>query len=127
MQGACNTFYIKKVIIGEVLKMKYEEVIQALVDFRNKKQWQEYHTFPALARALSVETAEVNQLFLWQDKRPDEELLQNQQLVQNLKMESADTLTYAYYMCEKLGVEPNDVVTEKLESNKKRHWKFDKE
>jgi hypothetical protein len=28
-------------------------------------------------------------------------------------------------MCDKLGVKPNDIVQEKLDINKKRHWKFD--
>ncbi|ANZ61095.1 MazG-like family protein [Secundilactobacillus paracollinoides] len=107
--------------------MEYKVVIDELIAFRNQKNWQKYHTLPGLARALSVESAEVNQLFLWQDSENDDVILQDGKAAQDLKMELADTLTYAYYMCEKLGVEPNDLVHEKLQTNKKRHWKFDED
>lgn len=107
--------------------MEYEYVIKELIEFRNQKGWQKYHTLPALARALSIETAEVNQLFLWQDSETVNAVLDDSEQSQKLKMELADTLTYAYYMCEKLGVEPNDLVHEKLQTNKGRHWKFDED
>ncbi len=107
--------------------MEYEYVIKELIEFRNQKGWQKYHTLPALARALSIEAAEVNQLFLWQDSETVNAVLDDSKQSQKLKMELADTLTYAYYMCEKLGVEPNDLVHEKLQTNKGRHWKFDED
>lgn len=107
--------------------MEYQYVIDELIGFRNKKHWQKYHTLPALARALSIEAAEVNQLFLWQDSETVNAVLDDSKQSQKLKMELADTLTYAYYMCEKLGVEPNDLVHEKLQTNKGRHWKFDED
>ncbi|GAT17929.1 nucleotide pyrophosphohydrolase [Secundilactobacillus silagei] len=104
--------------------MDYEEISKALIKFRDERHWQKYHTLPALARAMSIEAAEVNEHFLWKDSQPDKELFKNTEDIESLKMEIADTLTYAYYMCEKLGVDPNDIVYEKLQINKKRHWKF---
>ncbi len=80
--------------------MEYQYVIDELIEFRNQKHWQKYHTLPALARALSIETAEVNQLFLWQDSETVNAVLDDSEQSQKLKMELADTLTYAYYMCE---------------------------
>lgn len=41
-------------------------------------------------------------------------------------MELADILTYAYYMCEKLNVNPNDLVEQKLAINQGREWEFEK-
>ncbi|WP_252904136.1 nucleotide pyrophosphohydrolase [Secundilactobacillus silagei] len=99
--------------------MDYEEISKALIKFRDERHWQKYHTLPALARAMSIEAAEVNEHFLWKDSQPDKELFKNTEDIESLKMEIADTLTYAYYMCEKLGVDPNDIVYEKLQINKK--------
>lgn len=105
--------------------MNYEEIKNELIEFRNERKWQKYHTLPALARALSIEVAEVNEHFLWQDDKQSEAFEKDPEELQSLKMELADTLTYAYYMCEQLGVDPNDIVHEKLQQNKQRHWKFE--
>lgn len=101
--------------------MNYEAVLAKLIEFRDRKQWQEYHTLISLSRALSIESSEVEKVFLW--KRNDKDLDSSD--IVNLKMEVADVLTYAYYLCEKLGENPNDLVNEKLEINQTRHWKFD--
>lgn len=105
--------------------MNYEQVLSEIINFRNERHWQKYHTLPALARALNIEAGEVSEHFLWQDAKPDDEVVSDSKEKQELEMELADTLTYAYYMCEKLGVNPNDLVHEKLQQNKQRHWRFD--
>ena len=99
----------------------YSQVINELKVFRDQRGWQSYHTLPALARALSVEVAEINALFLWRENQTD---LSEQQLI-SLKLEMADALTYLYYMCDQLGVTPNDIVHQKYLINQKRHWQFD--
>lgn len=120
---------ILKVIITtdneERIKVNYNQTIEALIAFRNQRHWQNFHTLPALARALSIEAAEVNELFLWQEN--NDQILEDSKQTEALKMELADTLTYAYYMCQKLDVNPNDLVLEKLQTNEKRHWKFDEQ
>lgn len=103
--------------------LDYSQVIQELRDFRHQRGWEKYHTLPALARALSVEAAEVNELFLWQDSQQSFSDQQNA----DLKLELGDVLTYAYYMCDQLGVTPNELVQQKHEINVQRHWKFDQD
>jgi len=99
----------------------FSGVMQELRDLRDQRGWRKYHTLPALARALSVEAAEVNEIFLWQN---DQSELSSKKRA-DLKMELADTLTYLYYMCDQLEVDPNELVHEKLKVNQNRHWSFD--
>lgn len=101
--------------------LDYSQVMQELRDFRDQRGWQKYHTLPALARALSVEAAEVNEIFLWHDQQTT---ISDQQTA-DLKLEMADALTYLYYMCDQLGVTPNELVQQKHEINLGRHWRFD--
>ncbi|MFC6260095.1 nucleotide pyrophosphohydrolase [Levilactobacillus fujinensis] len=103
--------------------LDYSQVMQELRDFRDQRGWGKYHTLPALARALSVEVAEVNEIFLWQDNRKNLSAKQTT----NLKLEMADALTYLYYMCDQLGVTPNELVQQKHEINVHRHWQFDQD
>ncbi|WP_390410662.1 nucleotide pyrophosphohydrolase [Lacticaseibacillus jixiensis] len=101
--------------------METQQAIADLIAFRNERGWQDFHTLPALARALGIEASEVEKIFLWQHE--DAEL--SEQKRQDLRLELADVLTYAYYMCEQLGVDPNAIIEEKLAINKQRHWEFE--
>ncbi|GEL14067.1 hypothetical protein LCO01nite_16160 [Lapidilactobacillus concavus] len=101
--------------------METKKVIEDLIAFRNDRGWQDYHTLESLSRALGIEASEVEKVFLW--KHSDSDL--SDQEKDDLKLELADVLTYTYYMCEKLGVDPNQIIEEKLAKNKVRHWKFE--
>lgn len=41
------------------------EITKALVDFRDERDWKQFHDTKNLAIALSIEVAELNELFLW--------------------------------------------------------------
>lgn len=103
--------------------METKDVIADLINFRNERQWQEYHTLESLSRALGIEASEVEKIFLW--KNSDDQLSEKD--LNDLKFELADVLTYVYFMCEKMDLDPNKIVEEKLAINQNRHWKFDKE
>lgn len=76
-----------------------------------------------LAESVNIEAAEIMEIFQWKatiDQLTDEEKT-------HLKGEIADTLIYLFYMYDQLKIDPVDVMKAKLEYNKGRHWKEDKE
>ncbi|WP_105956617.1 MazG-like family protein [Apilactobacillus quenuiae] len=101
--------------------MEYKEILEQLHSFDKKRGWDKYHSLIKLSRALGIESSEVEKIFLW--KSTDKDL--SKEDIDNLKMEIADVLIYAFYMCDKLNVNPKDIVQKKLNINKNRHWKFD--
>ena len=42
-----------------------EEIIQALLKFRNERDWEQFHNPKDLALAINVEAGELLELFLW--------------------------------------------------------------
>ncbi|GEL15888.1 nucleotide pyrophosphohydrolase [Pediococcus cellicola] len=102
--------------------MDYEQIRQEILKFRDDRGWQKYHNLKDLAISLNLEASEVLEIFQWQDennKLSDE----NQK---HLEDELADTLIYAFYMCDKLGVNPYEIIQNKLNVNNHRKWNFDK-
>lgn len=99
--------------------MEYSQIIQELIKFRDNRNWKKYHSLNSLSRALGIEASEVEKIFLWKN---DDQLSDEKK--QELKMELADVLIYTYYMCQKLDVNPNDIVQEKIDINKHRTWNF---
>ena len=47
-----------------------EELTETIVKFRDERDWAQFHNAKDLSLALSIEAAELNQLFLW--KSPEE-------------------------------------------------------
>jgi NTP pyrophosphatase (non-canonical NTP hydrolase) len=87
-----------------------QQALQALLDFRDEREWAQFHDSRNLALALSIEAAELNELFLWKKDGilPDS---------QRLKEELADVLAYALLLAHTHGLDPERIVLEKIEQN----------
>lgn len=44
-----------------------EEITKALLNFRNERDWEQFHNPKDLALAISIESAELLELFLWKN------------------------------------------------------------
>jgi len=61
------------------MKHSYEEVIDSLIKFRDERDWEQFHDSKNLAIALSIEAAELNELFLWK-QLPESENIPKEKL-----------------------------------------------
>ncbi|WPC20221.1 nucleotide pyrophosphohydrolase [Pediococcus inopinatus] len=101
--------------------MDYEQIHKEIINFRDDRGWKKYHNLKDLALSLNLEASEVLEIFQW--KKTDHKLSDEEQ--KHLEDELADTLIYAFYMCDKLGVNPYDIIQSKLNVNNNRKWNFD--
>ncbi len=89
-----------------------QDAITALVLFRDERDWAQFHDSKNLALALSIEASELNELFLW---TKDHNLPTEKQ--EQLKEELADVLAYAFLLAERHGLDPAQIVLDKIEKN----------
>lgn len=94
----------------------YDEVIRTLLAFRDERDWKQFHDSKNLALAISIESAELNELFLWKEK-PDSENVD----LAKIKEELADVLSFAFLLAEKHGLNPFDIVLEKIKRNGEKY------
>jgi NTP pyrophosphatase (non-canonical NTP hydrolase) len=47
-----------------------DQLIRQIIEFRDKRNWAQFHNSKDLALGLSIEAAELNELFLW--KKPED-------------------------------------------------------
>jgi NTP pyrophosphatase (non-canonical NTP hydrolase) len=90
-----------------------EEILQALLKFRNERDWEQFHNPKDLALAINVEAGELLELFLW--KSHDEA---NKAKV---KEELADIFAYAFLLAEKYQFDVKDIVLEKINKNAEKY------
>ena len=78
----------------------FQELLDALEQFRDERDWGQFHDSKNLALALSIEAAELNELFLW--KKEDEA---EQVDKVRLREELADVFAYAIMLAGRHGLD----------------------
>ena len=90
-----------------------QEIIQKLIQFRNERDWEQFHNPKDLALALSIEASELLELYLW--KKPEEAKREK------VKEELADVLAYALLLAEKYDFDVEEIVREKISKNAEKY------
>ena len=93
-----------------------DEVIKKLIKFRDERDWEQFHNSKDLALAISIEAAELNELFLWKTAEESEKVD-----LKRLKEELADILSYAFLLADKHGLNPFEIIAEKIKINAEKY------
>jgi NTP pyrophosphatase (non-canonical NTP hydrolase) len=93
-----------------------QNLIDKLTAFRDAREWAQFHDPRNLALALSIEAAELNELFLWK-KGEDASSIDPQRLREEL----ADVLAYALLMADRCGFDVEEIVLEKINKNEQKY------
>jgi NTP pyrophosphatase (non-canonical NTP hydrolase) len=94
----------------------FQQVVQKLLAFRDERDWQQFHDSKNLALALSIEAAELNELFLWKKDAEVEGVDR-----EKLKEELADVLSFAFLLAEKHQLDPFQIVSDKIDQNAQKY------
>ena|SRR6266567_1659830 len=90
------------------------ELLQANVGkFVAEREWGQFHDPRNLAIAISVEAAELLDLFKWSADKDGTE-----QLLPGLQDEIADVVIYSLSLCNQLGLDASAIVEAKLAKNR---------
>ncbi|KRA32514.1 MULTISPECIES: nucleotide pyrophosphohydrolase [unclassified Nocardioides] len=86
-------------------------VTQALSDFVAEREWAQFHSPENLTKSIAIEAGELLECFQWTDDAPEGRVVE----------ELADVLTYAYLLAARLGVDPDQIVLDKLETTRSKY------
>lgn len=88
-----------------------EEIKNRIKKFRDDREWSQFHTPDNLAKAISIESAELLEHFLWDDNYNKEEVCE----------ELADVMIYCLHMADYLGVNIEEIMDKKMDKNEKKY------
>ncbi|MFI8768237.1 nucleotide pyrophosphohydrolase [Streptomyces sp. NPDC053792] len=91
-----------------------------LAEFAAARDWQPYHTPKNLAAALSVEAAELLEIFQWLTPEQAERVMDDPESAHRVADEVADVLAYLLQFCQVLGVDPLAALSAKIDRNEVR-------
>ena len=88
-----------------------ENATRAIKEFNEERDWDQFHSPENLAKSISIEAAELLECFQWN----------NQYDPQAVCEELADVVNYCIVLADKLQVDLETIVLEKLEKNKEKY------
>lgn len=89
------------------------EITEALIKFRNERDWEQFHNPKDLAVAINIEAAELLELFLWknaEDANPEK-----------VKEELADVFAFAFLLADKYGFDVKEIILDKIKKNGEKY------
>ena len=89
---------------------------QATIDrirrFTSDREWEQYHTPANLAKSISIEANELLECFQWSDENYD---------IEHVKEELADVIIYCYDLLDKLNLDIDEIVNDKMTKNERKY------
>lgn len=92
------------------------ETVQKILDFRDERDWKQFHSPKDLAISVSLEAAELLECFQWSGA--DTEAARKKDAMAE---ELADVLIYAVLFADRAGLDIDEIVKKKLEKNARKY------
>jgi NTP pyrophosphatase (non-canonical NTP hydrolase) len=92
----------------------------AAAQFARERDWQKYHSPKNLAMALSVETAELVEIFQWSTEEESRAVMQSDE-ADHVRQELADIAIYLVQLCNVMQIDLNAAVESKIAMNARKY------
>ena len=90
-----------------------KKITDKLIEFRNERDWEQFHNPKDLALAINIESSELLEEFLWK-KYEDAK-------IEKVKEELADVFAYAFLLADKYDFDVKQIVLDKIKSNGEKY------
>ena len=92
--------------------MLRDETIRRVIQFRDDREWRQFHTPKDLAISLSLEAAELLEIFHWSGAD-----LECRDKLGRILEELADVLSYCVLMADVCGLDLDEILNAKVDQN----------
>ncbi len=89
-----------------------EELMKRIDKFNKDRDWDQFHTPSNLAKSISIEANELLECFQWNDTEYN---------IEDVKEELADVMNYCLQMSMVLGVDPIEIMNNKMDKTEKKY------
>ena len=100
--------------------MNIKKIQKQLSDFADERDWNQFHNPKNLSMALSVEASEFVEIFQWLTPEQAEAIMSTDE-GEHVKEEIADVMIYLIRLADKLNVDLEDAVDDKIVKNGEKY------
>jgi len=100
--------------------MDIKKIQKQLSDFADERDWNQFHNPKNLAMALSVEASELVEIFQWLTPEQADAVMGSSES-EHVKEEIADVIIYLIRLADKLDIDLEKAVADKIVKNGKKY------
>ena len=89
-----------------------KETLERIRNFTSDRNWDQFHSPANLAKSISIEANELLECFQWSDNDYD---------LNDVKEELADVLIYCIDMLDKLDLDADEIINDKMSKNEAKY------
>ena len=93
-----------------------QETIDMILKFRDDRDWKQFHNPKDLAISISLEAAELLEIFQWSGTK-----ISAEGKIEKIKEELADVLNYCVLMADVCGLDIDEIVQAKIKRNNEKY------
>lgn len=93
-----------------------QDIINEVIKFRDDRNWKQFHNPKDLAISISLEAAELLEVFQW-----SAEDVTCTEKINEIKEELADVVNYCILMADACGLDLDEIVHEKIKKNSEKY------
>lgn len=97
----------------------FERLQKDIVEFRDERDWQQFHNPKDLSMSIVLEASELMEHFQW--KNPDEVVTVSEDRKEEIGEEMADVFNYLLLLAHELEIDLIDVTARKLEKTREKY------
>lgn len=97
--------------------MDLTELQKMVAKFRDERDWEQFHNPKNLAAAIAIESAELQECFLWTSEEKSFDLAKTEAVFDEI----ADILNYVLLFAETAKIDLGQVFLEKLKKNEQKY------
>ena len=95
------------------------EITGKIREFRDERDWMQFHNPKELAAAIAIESAELQEIFLWKDYPSSESAVRDKPGA--IADEIPDIAVYLFELADNLGLKLGDVMLAKMQKNAEKY------
>lgn len=96
-----------------------KETISKIIQFRKAREWEQFHSIKDLCLGIGIETAELQEIFLWKTDEQISEIKKNR--LKNVANELADIFIFLTYLSNDLGIDLDKAINDKIGINEEKY------
>ena len=101
-------------------KFDLTQAVNALLGFREERDWEQYHTPKNLSISIAIEAAELMEHFQWRSEKEVGEYIKTDSL-DKVSEEIADIASYLLLLSNDLGIDLNSAILKKISRNELKY------
>ncbi len=97
------------------------EVMKKIKNFRDDREWKQFHTPKNLSMAIATEAGELMEHFLWDTQEQARDKVKAENKLAEVRDELADVMIFSFLMVDLLDEDVANIMMNKLKKNKEKY------